>query len=313
MQKTDCLLPTFSLLNFPSSHLSHSHSFFQIAQQHHHRDSQEYVKQRLEAEAIQEDFARGDDLREVQPAGPPGGGEDIHEVGGGVPTQDISQFMMKEKSDSVSVLDKKILNFLASNCLPFSIVEEKSFKNLLSINDRTSLQGRRHYSDWVLHRFYKEMKNKSKEKLSMITSLSFTTDIWSGPTESFISLTAHGINHHWERIKEVLCVRPFPGSHNSENISDMIITMMEEWDVLREQVHVVAMENTGYDHLNCAAHMLNLVVKNSITEDTELMELLQKCRSLVAHFRHSNLACERLREEQEREETPLHQLKQAGI
>uniref|UniRef100_A0A915CUY0 Transposase n=1 Tax=Ditylenchus dipsaci TaxID=166011 RepID=A0A915CUY0_9BILA len=104
----------------------------------------------------------------------------------GVPTQDISQFMMKEKSDSVSVLDKKILNFLASNCLPFSIMEEKSFKNLLSINDRTSLQGRRHYSDWVLHRFYKEMKNKSKEKLSMITSLSFTTDIWSGPTESFI-------------------------------------------------------------------------------------------------------------------------------
>uniref|UniRef100_A0A915CTK4 Transposase n=1 Tax=Ditylenchus dipsaci TaxID=166011 RepID=A0A915CTK4_9BILA len=95
----------------------------------------------------------------------------------------------------------------------------------------------------------------------------------------------------------------------------MIITMMEEWDVLREQVHVVvrdeeanikkAMENTGYDHLNCAAHMLNLVVKNSITE---LMELLQKCRSLVAHFRHSNLACERLREEQEREETPLHHL-----
>uniref|UniRef100_A0A915DUX5 C2H2-type domain-containing protein n=1 Tax=Ditylenchus dipsaci TaxID=166011 RepID=A0A915DUX5_9BILA len=231
--------------------------FTMIAQQHHHRDSQEYVKQRLEAEAIQEDFARGDDLREVQPAGPPGGGEDIHEVGGGVPTQDISQFMMKEKSDSVSVLDKKILNFLASNCLPFSIVEEKSFKNLLSINDRTSLQGRRHYSDWVLHRFYKEMKNKSKEKLSMITSLSFTTDIWSGPTESFIRF---------------------------------------------------AMENTGYDHLNCAAHMLNLVVKNSITEDTELMELLQKCRSLVAHFRHSNLACERLREEQEREETPLHHL-----
>uniref|UniRef100_A0A915D586 Uncharacterized protein n=1 Tax=Ditylenchus dipsaci TaxID=166011 RepID=A0A915D586_9BILA len=29
----------------------------QAAQQHHHRDYQEYVKQRLEAEAIQEDFA----------------------------------------------------------------------------------------------------------------------------------------------------------------------------------------------------------------------------------------------------------------
>uniref|UniRef100_A0A915DRM1 Uncharacterized protein n=1 Tax=Ditylenchus dipsaci TaxID=166011 RepID=A0A915DRM1_9BILA len=209
-----------------------------IAQQHHHRDSQEYVKQRLEAEAIQEDFARGDDLREVQSADPPGGGEDVHEVGGGGSHQDISQFMMKEKSDSVSVLDKQILNFLASNCLPFSIVEEKSFKNLLSINDRTSLQGRRHYSDWVLPRFYKEMKNKSKEKLSKITSLSFTTDIWSGHREFH---------------------------------------------------------------------------QNSIMEDTELMELLQKCRSLVAHFRHSNLACERLREGTRARRNSTTPVKQAGI
>uniref|UniRef100_A0A915EBE1 Transposase n=1 Tax=Ditylenchus dipsaci TaxID=166011 RepID=A0A915EBE1_9BILA len=298
-------------------------TLMEIAQQHHHRDSQEYVKQRLEAEAIQEDFARGDDLREVQPAGPPGGGEDIHEVGGGgshpgyQPVHDEGEIRLglrprQEDLELPRVQLSAVLNRGGE------VVQEPALDQRPDFTSRPPpLFG------LVLHRFYKEMKNKSKEKLSMITSLSFTTDIWSGPTESFISLTAHGINHHWERIKEVLCVRPFPGSHNSENISDMIITMMEEWDVLREQVHVVvrdeganikkAMENTGYDHLNCAAHMLNLVVKNSITEDTELMELLQKCRSLVAHFRHSNLACERLREEQEREETPLHQLKQAGI
>jgi len=82
-------------------------------------------------------------------------------------------------SDSVTLLDKKIVDFISKNCLPFSIVEEKTFKNLLSMNDRTLLQGRRHYSDWVLPRYYEEMKNKARLKLSKIMYLSFTTDIWS--------------------------------------------------------------------------------------------------------------------------------------
>ena len=80
-------------------------------------------------------------------------------------------------SDSVSALDKKILNFLASNCLPFSIVEEKSFKMLLPMTDRAVLQGRRHYSDWALPHYYEEMKFKLKADLSKILYLSFTTDI----------------------------------------------------------------------------------------------------------------------------------------
>jgi len=48
----------------------------------------------------------------------------------------------------VSVLDKKIINSLISiNCMPFSIVDEASFKMLLPMSDRAALQGRRHYSD----------------------------------------------------------------------------------------------------------------------------------------------------------------------
>jgi hypothetical protein len=78
------------------------------------------------------------------------------------------------------------LDFLSKNCLPFSIVEEKTFKNLLPMNDRDALRGRHHYSDWVLPRYYEETKNMAKAKLNKFLYLSFTTDIWSGPSESFI-------------------------------------------------------------------------------------------------------------------------------
>jgi len=51
------------------------------------------------------------------------------------------------------------------------------------------------------------------------------------------------------------------------------------------------------EHVNCAAHMLNLVVKNSITSDKDLVAVLEKCRGTVGHFHYSTLACDRFRED----------------
>ncbi len=53
--------------------------------------------------------------------------------------------------------------------------------------------------------------------------------------------------------------------------------------------------------------MLSLVT-SSIAEDNTIKDLLEKCRRLVGHFNSSNLAKDRLREEQEREGAPVMQL-----
>jgi len=50
---------------------------------------------------------------------------------------------------------------------------------------------------------------------------------------------------------------------------------------------------------DCGAHKLNLAISGSLFKCDDIGVLLTKCRGLVGHFAHSNLAYERLRVEQE--------------
>jgi hypothetical protein len=100
-------------------------------------------------------------------------------------------------------LDKKVLHLIACANLPFSIVDQATFKPLLAVPDRENLKGvifsatvlqantvnftgYHHYADWVLPRMYELVKTKVKEVIDPCQVLSFTSDIWTGPTESFI-------------------------------------------------------------------------------------------------------------------------------
>lgn len=60
--------------------------------------------------------------------------------------------------------------------------------------------------------------------------------------------------------------------------------------------------------VSCGAHKINLVVDNSLFSSVD--ELLQKCRAIVGHFNHSNLAYDLLKEDQIKEGLPIHKLKQ---
>uniref|UniRef100_A0A915CXY6 Uncharacterized protein n=1 Tax=Ditylenchus dipsaci TaxID=166011 RepID=A0A915CXY6_9BILA len=65
-------------------------------------------------------------------------------------------------------------------------------------------------------------------------ALSFTTDIWSSTSYSFISLTAHGINQEWKRDKYVLAIRELQGSHTADVINTAIREILEEWEIKQE-------------------------------------------------------------------------------
>uniref|UniRef100_A0A915CVE8 HAT C-terminal dimerisation domain-containing protein n=1 Tax=Ditylenchus dipsaci TaxID=166011 RepID=A0A915CVE8_9BILA len=77
---------------------------------------------------------------------------------------------------------------------------------------------------------------------SQFESLSFTTDIWSSSSYSFISLIAHGINQEWKREKFVLAIRELPGSHTGEVINSAIKQILAEWDISKAPSTSVASE-----------------------------------------------------------------------
>uniref|UniRef100_A0A915DMH8 Uncharacterized protein n=1 Tax=Ditylenchus dipsaci TaxID=166011 RepID=A0A915DMH8_9BILA len=83
-------------------------------------------------------------------------------------------------------------------------------------------------------RFVVCVHGRKKEVLSRLNDrivLSFTSDIWSGPTEvSSVSLIAHGNDTVWKRHKLVLCVRHFPVCHNFKTMSQTMDNMLRGWE-----------------------------------------------------------------------------------
>lgn len=48
-------------------------------------------------------------------------------------------------------------------------------------------------------------------------------------------------------------------------------------------------------HHPCEAHTLNLSVNEAINNNSELSQVLQTCKIIVGHFKHSTFATEKLK------------------
>ena len=61
-------------------------------------------------------------------------------------------------------------------------------------------------------------------------------------------------------------------------------------------------------NIPCFAHTLNLIVKKSLNDLPIISQIREKCRRLVAYFKHSNVANDKLKETQILVNTPSHKL-----
>lgn len=61
---------------------------------------------------------------------------------------------------------------------------------------------------------------------------------------------------------------------------------------------VAAVRLTGWRHLPCFAHTLNLIVQEATEKDRELSDLRSKCRNIVTYFKQSIKARDKLTEVQ---------------
>ncbi|KAH7668172.1 Zinc finger BED domain-containing protein 4 [Aphelenchoides avenae] len=156
---------------------------------------------------------------------------------------------------------------------------------------------------------------------------SFTCDGWSGPTCGFMGLTAHGVTSDWQRRRFVLAVREFTGSHTGAAVRKIVRALLIEWKVDDERVHCIlhdqgsnmeaAFALDDIEDMGCAAHKINLICRNGIWPDqkkgelpTTASKLLTRCREVVAHFRHSHLAMDKLHEYQAQHKLKERQLVQ---
>lgn len=230
----------------------------------------------------------------------------------GSPIQQALDKTKKFAKDSAKAksITSKVMEMIALDDQPFSIVEDRGFRQLMEhIEPRYSLPSRRHFSDVSLPALQDVVATHIHKLLdSNVNDISFTTDIWSSDVSqmSMLSLTAQWIDDNFEMKRAVLHAQEFPGSHTGTAIASAFDRMFAQWRIPKENVHVVlrdnarnmkkAMDDCGVKSLGCMAHTLQLAVHDGVLSQRSIADCVAIGRKIVGHFRHSPLATSRLRD-----------------
>ncbi|CAK5047267.1 unnamed protein product [Meloidogyne enterolobii] len=231
---------------------------------------------------------------------------------------------LPSSSGTMCSFDKKVINFIATTNSSFNIVNHSSFKSLVYPNEPKSDTFYRNQ----LSNVYTKVKSKIINELSSSSKISITCDAWSGPTDNFFCLTAHWITSHWHLNSYSLSICHFPGTHSGSAIANLIRKILNDWSIEPNKVFAAITDGASnmksafntvgddllpllpFNHCNCAAHLLNLCIKEALKCDNDLNEILKQCRSIVGRYKHSNKAFESLKNLQEMFDTPSHSLLQ---
>uniref|UniRef100_A0A8C5LQ09 BED-type domain-containing protein n=1 Tax=Leptobrachium leishanense TaxID=445787 RepID=A0A8C5LQ09_9ANUR len=222
----------------------------------------------------------------------------------------LFQKITKFTSDSPKAheITEKVMEFIALDDQPFSVVEDIGFRRLMQhIEPRYTLPSRRYFAETCLPATFERVAKHVQELMNTdIPALSFTTDIWSSdvsPT-SMLSLTAQWIDADFKIQNILLNAQEFLGSHTAAAIAGALTNMLQTWQIEKDKVHVVlrdnarnmakAMEDCGLKSLPCMAHTLQLAVHEGLLSQRSISDIIANGRKIVGHFKHSQLAYSRL-------------------
>ncbi|XP_060794595.1 zinc finger BED domain-containing protein 4-like [Neoarius graeffei] len=222
-----------------------------------------------------------------------------------------SKEFAKDSAKAKSVTNK-VMEMIALDDQPFSIVEDRGFRRLIEhIESHYSLPSRRYFSDVSLPALHEVVATHIHNMLDNVTDISFTTDTWSSDVSqmSMLSLTAQWIDDNFEMKRAVLHAQEFSGSHTGAAIASAFDCMFAQWKIKKDSVHVVlrdnalnmqkAMDECGVKSLGCMAHTLQLAVHDGVLSQRSTSDCVAIGSKIVGHFRHSQLATSRLRDIQQ--------------
>jgi hypothetical protein len=126
----------------------------------------------------------------------------------------------------------------------------------------------------------------------------------SDSNKAYITVTCHFIFED-DLYSTVLATREVHVTHTGENIAAVLSNIFNEWYITSKIVTIVSdngsnIKNAINQHLLkyhylCVAYILNLSVKEAISTNTELHNVLKTCKIIVRHLKHSTSANEKLK------------------
>ena len=195
---------------------------------------------------------------------------------------------------------------LVEDLQPSSIVEDRGFQKFLKVLDlRYIPPSRRSIMRDHIPKIYDEVKEEFKSLLqNEVQFCTITTDLWtSRTTMGFMTVTCHFLTNEWELKSIVLDTPRIDVSHTAENLKAALLTITDDWGIttkiscaITDNANniVAAIRGTGWQHLPCFAHTINLIVTNSIPEVPEVEQIIQSAKNIISFFHQSSKASDKL-------------------
>ena len=167
-------------------------------------------------------------------------------------------------------LDDAVVEMVARDMQPSTIVEDKGFNKFVHLSDpKYQLPSRRSLMRKIPAK-YDVVRQEIKDELNHASAVCLTTDIWTSRiSQSYMTVTCHFIDNSWQPKSYVLETFHLSVSHTAENIASELIRIANEWSISEKVVALVtdnasnavaAARLTGWKHILCFAHTLNLIV-----------------------------------------------------
>lgn len=201
-------------------------------------------------------------------------------------------------------LDHKLLSLFIYDFQPFSIVDDKGFKEYsAALNCNYQLPSRKTISKTLIPAIYEECKTNTKEIINAGKAFCITTDAWSSINcTSYIALTAHYVDDDFKLKSVLLECSANESSHTSEMLSRELIRVTSEWGIRDQIIFAVsdnasniqkALQDIGWKHMGCTAHTINLIVRAGL-QVGEIETVIHKVKEIVKYIKRSNIANEKL-------------------
>lgn len=196
-------------------------------------------------------------------------------------------------------IDNALLKMFTKDLQPFKIVEDEGFKNFVHLlNPSYKIPNRHTLSKVSIPALYQKCLIETKEMIATeAISGCITTDCWTSRNNAgYIAITFHFIENNFLLKSVLLSCHEFSDSHTSQNLSQKIKSIIQEWNLENKIIFAVsdnasniqlALKILQIKHFGCFAHTLNLIVQGALALESDLLD---KIKTIVTFFRKSTSA-----------------------
>ncbi|CAH0717085.1 unnamed protein product, partial [Brenthis ino] len=185
----------------------------------------------------------------------------------------ISAFLRRDCQKIKKQIDDHFMNLFIWDLQPFSIVEDKGFRELIKFAfPNYVIPSRKYFANNLLPGLYEEVKTNTKAALSEdAKSICVTTDMWtSRNNDSYLAVTGHYIDKNFSLQSVLLECKVLESRHTGLNLAGELRNVAQEWNILDKVLLAVsdnganiksAIAQLEWKHFGCYAHTLNLAVQ----------------------------------------------------